>query len=137
MPRQPPKPGLVVTSTRTMPASWYSAENEFVLNRICWIWSFGGSRPPPKPSTKIWAPGPAIICSCSAISSGSSDSPVISSSVSFVSKPLSRWFDVSDSETTTSSMMPIASCSVVAFAPRRTVIGRPSSRKPSALAFTW
>ena len=34
-PRQLPMPGLVMTSMRTMPASWYSAEYELVWKRIC------------------------------------------------------------------------------------------------------
>ena len=83
-------PGLVITSTRTIPASWYSAAKELLRKRICWIWSFGGRRPPRKPSTKICAPGPAICASCSAISSGSSESASISSWVNVVVKPLSR-----------------------------------------------
>ena len=36
-PRHPPMPGFVITSTRTMPASWYPAENELLLKRMLWI----------------------------------------------------------------------------------------------------
>ena len=47
-------------STETMPGSCVSAANMLRRKRICWICSFGGSRPPRKPFTRRTAPGPAM-----------------------------------------------------------------------------
>ena len=88
-------PGLVRISMRPKPSRSNSAENGFWLMRISRIDSFGGMRPPVKPSMKICPPlgpaaGPASACNAAARSSGSSGSasrsvPLMTSALALLS----------------------------------------------------
>ena len=104
------------------PASWLSAENELVRNRIWRISSRDGRRPPRNPFTWKVAPVPPVICvSASARSSGSSGSESISSCSSVVvcALPL-RSSVLARSLTTTSSCRPaMPSVTFWLVAPRR------------------
>jgi hypothetical protein len=69
------------------------------------------------------APGPAICISCSAISSGSSESPAMSSAVKVVVKPLSRRDSALSSLTSTSSRIATVSVAIAVLLPRLIVNG--------------
>jgi hypothetical protein len=118
--------GRVMISTWTRPASWLSAANELVRNRIWRMSSRFGSRPPVKPLTRNTAPRPpAISSSMDWSSSGSSGScSITASSSTFVVSALPVAAAATPSSTTTCSWKPsIFSVTVWLFAPLLSVSG--------------